>query len=582
MIPPYLPPTCTSAGERSLFQKFASGPGTEGWVVLHALDVARHPSQLAGEIDFVVIVPEQGVLCLEVKGGPVSRRDGRWIYGHGEQTTISAQGPFAQAASGMHAIRKHLARREPALTGILFYSAVFFPSIEFRETSIEWQPWQIVDRSTMAHESLSECCLRILRCAHDHVRSTGSARWYHGGTSRPNAVQVGRLVEVLRDDFEFAIPPRAALEDAETAILRFTEEQYGALDILEENARVVFKGPAGTGKTFLALEAAHRAALAGRRTLLACESALGGQWLAREARARSSSPSDLVFAGSINSVFRRLVADIPKSPARGEVSDDGLPALVAEEALEGHIPTPAFEALVLDDAQELLTDDLLDALDLLLVGGLAGGRWAVFGDFEPAGGPWVLVPSDSLERLRRRAPIHFTFPLRVNCRATPQLAHAVEAARPAGPGYTRTLLEAGGPEPQILTFHGHKEQEQLLREVLIDLLRVYSPREIVVLSAKSAEGSCAPLVARENPDLRLRSFAEGPAKPDEIGFTSIQEFRGLEAPAVVLTDIDNGKDPLTERLLYIGASRARHRLIILRWHNDHKAQTEIGPEPLDP
>jgi hypothetical protein len=38
--------------------------------------------------------------------------------------------------------------------------------------------------------------------------------------------------------------------------------------------------------------------------------------------------------------------------------------------------------LVIDEAQDLLEDEYLDVLDLLVKGGLAGGRWAFFGDFE--------------------------------------------------------------------------------------------------------------------------------------------------------------------------------------------------------
>ena len=43
---------------------------------------------------------------------------------------------------------------------------------------------------------------------------------------------------------------------------------------------------------------------------------------------------------------------------------------------------------------------------------------------------------------------------------------------------------------------------------------------------------------------------------------SIHEFKGLEAPAVVLTDVDLSKDYHRD-LLYVGASRATDRLVVL-------------------
>ena len=67
------------------------------------------------------------------------------------------------------------------------------------------------------------------------------------------------MVTLLRDNFEYAVSRRSDLESLERMICQFTEEQFGALDMLNDNDRVVFKGPAGTGKTFLALEAAKRA-----------------------------------------------------------------------------------------------------------------------------------------------------------------------------------------------------------------------------------------------------------------------------------------------------------------------------------
>jgi len=42
------------------------------WTVLHTLGIARRATGPYGEIDFVVIIPGEGVICLEVKGGRLS------------------------------------------------------------------------------------------------------------------------------------------------------------------------------------------------------------------------------------------------------------------------------------------------------------------------------------------------------------------------------------------------------------------------------------------------------------------------------------------------------------------------------
>ena len=46
-------------------------------------------------------------------------------------------------------------------------------------------------------------------------------------------------------------------------------------------------------------------------------------------------------------------------------------------------------------------------------------------------------------------------------------------------------------------------------------------------------------------------------------YSSIYRFKGLEAPAVVITDIDELATPAQRSLLYVGCSRALHRLVIL-------------------
>ena len=77
--------------------------------------------------------------------------------------------------------------------------------------------------------------------------------------------------------------PRERRAEAEQALRQFTEEQYVALDGMARYERVVFEGPAGTGKTLLALEAARREAASGYRVGVICFNRLLGRWLHEQA-----------------------------------------------------------------------------------------------------------------------------------------------------------------------------------------------------------------------------------------------------------------------------------------------------------
>ena len=49
----------------------------------------------------------------------------------------------------------------------------------------------------------------------------------------------------------------------------------------------------------------------------------------------------------------------------------------------------------------------------------------------------------------------------------------------------------------------------------------------------------------------------------KIKYSSIYRFKGLEAPAVVITDVDALDTPAQRSLLYVGCTRALQRLVIL-------------------
>ena len=132
LIPPTIAESTQSDGERVVFEALAASDASS-WTVLHSFDVAEHRRRLAGEIDFLCLVPGKGVLVVEVKGCHALRRQGGdWYYG--TSTEPDHRGPFRQASEAMHSVHRRLAKRHPELAGVPFWSAVCFPFIEFRES----------------------------------------------------------------------------------------------------------------------------------------------------------------------------------------------------------------------------------------------------------------------------------------------------------------------------------------------------------------------------------------------------------------------------------------------------------------
>ncbi|NLO32615.1 MAG: ATP-binding domain-containing protein [Candidatus Hydrogenedentes bacterium] len=564
MVPPIILPSCVSPGERMLFDRFQKTQECKDWVVFHSLGVADHSQRQMGEIDFLVVVPGEGILCLEVKSGAVERKDGLWVYGRGLHATKSSVGPFRQASDAMHSVMKTAIDQEPSLAGLLFWFGVIFTGIDFEEESPEWHRWQYVNRSQLLRKGIAACCLRILAGAHNHIQGTPSCKWYSPGKSRPKTEHVKKLMNVFRSNFEYPVLFKSTLADTENRIRRFTEEQFSALDIMLENPRILFKGPAGTGKTFLAIEMARRSISQKKNTLFLCYNRHLGNWISDEMGELFFNDPSLVFCGTFHHYLLTLSESTVPENAGPDFWTETLPLRVIENIFNGTIQIPAFQTLVIDEAQDLLFENYLDILDLLLEGGLTGGQWAMFGDFERQAiytAQENTSQQDALAMLNKRNLSYVPYPLRVNCRNTAQIAAAVEFCCNLKPGYSRVLNEAPDLDVQVSFYKNSNNQRNLLDKYTSKLCERYSVEDIVVLSTKRDSESCAYSLSQENPSVPFLPYRESSQTP-AVRFSSIHAFKGLEAAAIILTDIENINQDISKALLYIGMTRARLELVL--------------------
>ena len=572
MIPPYILETCKSLGEKAIFDRFRNDPHTSGWRVMHSIGVAKHATRISGEIDFVVVIPEEGILCIEVKAGTVSRENGIWKYGSGPFAKKSTVGPFLQASEAMHSIRNYVAKSAPSLRNILFFSAVFFTSIDFDEQSTEWHRWQFIDRSGISNISIAECCLRIIRSAHKYIKNVPSAKWYSNRNSRPNVDQTELIVNLLRGDFEYYVSPCVALADSENKILKYTNEQFAALDSIDENPRVLFKGPAGTGKTLLAIEAAKRAVINRKKVIFICYNNLLSYWLKKQTEPIKNVYNGSLTVGTIHSIFLSLSGlECPDNPD-SDFWQNKLPYAVIEKLINGNIGENIFDKLIIDEAQDILYEQYLDVLDLLLDGGLQNGSWLMFGDFERQAIYSVNKPNrynNKLEIIKKHSKSYFNYSLRINCRNTKQIAVAVELTSKMKPGYTRILHSDDQMDfinTEINFFESRKQQVNLLKAKVLKLKKYFKPPEIIVLSTKSDNLCCAAELLDNDPSFSLKTirnqYESESLSANLIGYSSIQSFKGLEAQAVIITDVYELSGKYAESLLYIGMSRAKFKLIV--------------------
>lgn len=569
MIPPKIS-FDTPVGEAILFEKLRDDPGTNGWVVLHSLDLRKHLTKTEGEIDMVIIAPGLGVLCIEVKGCDVSRRDGLWVYPYGE----SVEGPFKQAARGMHSLRDHVSKREPSMSGLMFWSAVVFTRIQFNQVSPEWHSSQVIDRLILGRSPISQIITRVMEHAHKHLGSVSkNSSWYDNQKSRPTTDHVKRLTGILRGNFELVVQPRSDIQRIEESILRLTEDQYEALDSVEENPRVVIKGLAGTGKTLLAMEAARRAVSDGKNVLLLCYNRLLGDWLKVFSEKLETKAGD----GALSSyTFHGLLTELVGRDCKNKVDHIfwrfNLPALAIEELLSDQKVISQYDLLLLDEAQDIMTDEYLDVLDLLLKGGLAGGQWVFFGDFERQA-IYTMVggenASDMLNRIKSRSPNHANFNLKVNCRNAAPIAETLTLACNVYPGYKRFLNDMEGASVDPIFWSSNEDQLSKLETSISELRSLFNSNEIVILSLNADDRSCASYSKKGFIPIR-----EIGGTNIGVRYSSVHAFKGLESSAIIVTDITK-MDEYSRALLYVAMSRARIRLVLLMHESCRKVYDHL-------
>lgn len=545
MIPAVMDAQTQSPGEHEVFKRLRDDPKTDGWTVLHSFNLPRHKTQIQGEADFVILAPGLGMLCLEVKAHRRVARDanGQWRLGGDPPRSRS---PFTQAENNMRSLMSLLSeRRKDLADALVSWHAVLFTHCEFRVPATEWNAWEVVDSREFHRRPISELIAGVLQEAREKL-------WHKALPGSPTVKECAAIATAFRPRFEAVQPAsqRRAEKDGELRV--FSEEQYAALDGMSRYRRVVFEGPAGTGKTLLALEAARRHAGAGSRVGLVCFNQFLGKWLADEA----ANINGTITAKTVHSLMLDVAGK--RVPASGlDEFWSSLPEVATEHLLDSGA-VPVFDVLVIDEAQDLLREPYLDVLDLMTVGGLASGNWLMFGDFERQALYDSDVTLDGFLASRAQAPV---FGLRTNCRNTPRVARWVSMLAALDPAYARIRRPDTGPPPRTRYYSSEAEQASELAAVLTDLYSAgYEGSDIVVLSPRR-EGAASHLRDAPWRD-RVKPYGAD-AKGHFVKYATVHSFKGMEAAVIILTDVSELQGERARALFYTAATRTTDRLIVL-------------------
>lgn len=549
MIPPICPQGA-APGEQVLFRALAEALDTDGWVVLHSLWLAEHVRQVEGEADFVVIVPDTGILVIEVKSHQRLDvlSDGRWKLGNDAPTT---RNPFQQAREALYSLQRYLEKQNVDLRSIPIISCAWFSRLRARtmlRESPEWRDWQVLDSEDMKGD-VRAVILRTLAAGTRHLDA--KIKYFSYGGVGPDTQAVERIVKVLRPRMEVHVVPGDLRRAREAQLVTFIGEQYRALDAMAENHQVLFTGPAGSGKTLLALEAAQRETAHGTKGRLLCFN----HFLARRLVSVMGRTRGLTV-GTVHQELLRLAGVRPDVDASSDFWERELPERAMEALLDGSKKLVS-GFLIIDEIQDIAREPYLDVLDLMVDGGLEKGRLLLFGDFERQA---IFDSRDSRDLLRERCR-RLTFSrLTANCRNLPRIGYVVNTLSKLEPGYEHFRRQDDGIDPTFMPYEAGQDQSAQLVEAVRTLRdEGFELNEIAVLSPIRSESTAE---TTTDPWLRqVLSPADGRTpRKGQLQHCTIHAFKGLEAPAVVVTDLDRSIVPNFESVLYVGLTRATDRL----------------------
>ena len=545
MIParPLADSTGSEAQVFGLLEAIDLGPEAVAFGFVH---LSEHEYKKWGEIDFVVL-SRDGLVVLEVKGGVAScDESGTWSYvSRGYHPVKRRESPMAQASSAYFSLRDNYL--VPAVGADVVRRAPSGFCVALAGTPCD------AAAGLVGGTEMPEA----LVASKEDVRDPGAflgflsgvtTHWQDNDSPHPgkwSAAEVAAISRAIRPWCDRVPPLSLSAARLRQEQLVLTEDQYEVLDFAEKAPRLLCTGGAGCGKTLLAVEC-----------------------LRREAQ---NNP--LLVTGT-STLAPHLRASVPELASR---------IVSFDELSEGSIPgLGVFGSLVVDEGQQLTDRTSFAILGRHLVGGLADGRWRWFSDPHNQVLAGAKFDMSCQEELEQRS---FPGSLRHNCRNTPEIAQTVETLTGMSVGSNR--MQGRGPDVHFAPGSSRQERNAAAASKLKEWLADPQVKagEIAILSPLALSQSSAWDIA-SLAGVPARAWQAGwdrrPSYPSEIAVASIDDFRGLEAPYVLVCDMDaDVLDP--RRNFYLGLTRANFaafvvaepavvRTLVMELQRDYKKQ----------
>ena len=613
MIPSGIPDNAPES-EKIIFENLKCALQARNWVVFHSeyVDNPKNPTK-PREIDFLILIPGCcAVICLEAKGGTYEINHGLWYSRlSGQPVTPS---PPEQARTAMFALKNEFEATHFGHDSLLSLGcAVAFTDSEFPCDVRKPKQALIIERSDTRDPN--KLAKRLVDYA-DNLPTQRVRRLLD--TNRDKCLEALEALDNLKLELEpeetviIQPPERITRQDLETLhpqLLRLTNDQLNSLKRVGLNDRCVIDGAAGTGKTVLAMELARQRCEQGESVALLCSNPNLSRRFERWAETLPVDNGGKVVAGTPatlplgvfrenSTLWHKHRQRLEKAPRLEEslklgYLDNGWSPFI-DEIIENIGSEGIFDYLIVDEAQNLCDEVFLKLMDALLKGGLANGRWTMFGDFTNQ--DIVSSRPNGIDVLTDFGLNWSNDMLETNCRNTHEISEAVARLVDIE---SPPMSGVHGPLVQIEYFKSLEELGDLLDSLVVNFKdKHFLSRQIILLSSRSGDefdttrpyGGWTLLNIREEavPALKSREGVlvyDDTSSSDILRYSDVYDFQGLESDLAILVlpiaddqvvlagGITLPREEHLNRMLYTGMSRAKTMLIVVA-HESYRETLE--------
>ena len=246
-----------------------------------------------GEIDFFLLHKSVGAIVLEVKGGIIEaelNKDnvGQWYSTNTQKVKNKIKDPYQQALDQSYKISNYIKNTQTLMYTMNIVSAVAFPDI--KELNVETPYINNLNTLTAGkfNKNLEKNLLKLLR---NKNRTPHSESFFN------------QLIKYLEVEFSSDESLFSKIKSTELELNKITEEQFQVMQGLESNKKLYIHGPAGSGKTVIAINFVKRMLANDATVVFLCHTTNLGTYLAE---LFTDTISNNLYVGNIFSVERKI------------------------------------------------------------------------------------------------------------------------------------------------------------------------------------------------------------------------------------------------------------------------------------